>query len=770
MYFAVRTTGVKTTGRKEMMMNTEETRWRTPRFFITGFAATVVCIHTLLASNLSGEEIRPGDRHLGERLVFPAEVFLHNNPEGRVIDVTKPPFNAKGDGVTDDTEALIAAIDYVYSKKDFSVQSWYATARSSAYVIYIPNGTYLVSDTIVSSWPALICVAFKKDPVMDEHIIRLYAEDDQLERQGIELNQWIHIYGESRDGTILRLKDNSPGFEEGQVKPVISFSKTLRGSNSNFSNFLENMTVDTGSGNPGAAGVRWNGSNYGGVRNVTVRSGDGDGYAGLLYDRKHAAGYHRDITVQGFDRGLIVSGGNATSFALEFASFLGQKERAIEIDQGSRISARKLKIDTAGSAVKVAGGFLVLLDSELKAGSGQPAVEIAGPVFIAGKGLVQTAHGFVRNVDVLGTEIAVARAGTTEVEGSRIGEFVSGQAVSLSDTVPARSLNLEIRETPRPPVADDLSQWAIVEAYGAAGDGVTDDTAAIQRAVDSGKPVLFFGRAEYVINGTVHVPASVQQIQFMHSHAVRVVPSDPGMFRISETSDTPLWILKNENIGGVFVDHDADRPLVMEDMWARYVNHDNSYTSIVPRYTPKTLDNNQWRPYRNTRPDGMRKTLFVNNIFNFSPGGVGGQYAPENVNIWARHVNPEQTPTMVAYRNSNVWIFSFKTETNPDLPIYAKDCTMEILGGVVNQMHGSITNHTPMIRSIDSRVSVVLTALGGSNLGPYPVVLEDTKDGSTLTVELARFSPYRANPLEPVIPLLSNQRDSSGLFFVVESK
>lgn len=64
-------------------------------------------------------------------------------PDAGVIDVTKPPYNAKGDGRADDTASIQQALT------DFPAQHA---------VIYLPNGTYLVSDTLRwgVSYPVLV--------------------------------------------------------------------------------------------------------------------------------------------------------------------------------------------------------------------------------------------------------------------------------------------------------------------------------------------------------------------------------------------------------------------------------------------------------------------------------------------------------------------------------------------------------------------------------------------------------------------------------------
>ena len=90
-----------------------------------------------------------GDRNLGTHCTYPPDAFYHAGKGGRILDVTQPPFGAKGDGKTDDTAALIKAYDFVAEK----IRKVGIHNADASFIIYLPRGNYLVSDTILYSGP-----------------------------------------------------------------------------------------------------------------------------------------------------------------------------------------------------------------------------------------------------------------------------------------------------------------------------------------------------------------------------------------------------------------------------------------------------------------------------------------------------------------------------------------------------------------------------------------------------------------------------------------
>ncbi|MBR7742678.1 hypothetical protein KC207_05170 [Phycicoccus sp. BSK3Z-2] len=651
-----------------------------------------------------GQARKPTSPYFAERVVYPQAVYADGLDGVGVFDVRRH-FGAVGNGVTDDTAAFVAAYDHIVDRYQAERDD---VARSSQNIIYVPDGDYLVSDTI------LYTAALLENGNGQEQIAR------------------VRFQGESRDGTVIRLRDEAPGFGEGAHKPVLSLAKGVQ-NGSVASNYVQNLTIDTGSGNPGAVGLVHAGANNGGVRQVTIRSGDGTGDTGLSLEIQVTQGSYRNLVVEGFDTGIFAGPPRGFSVAFEHVALTGQRVAGIHVEDAV-LSVRDLENRNRVPAAVVSGddGLLVLLESRLVGGA--PA-EVA----------VESRAGglLVRDVVVGGYAGAVSRAGEVAVPTGRVTEY-SAQGVQTLFPTAEHTLGLAVEETPLRAWPEDVEAWANVQDFGAVGDGVTDDSAAIQAAMDSGAAVVHFQPGHrYVVEATVTVPSSVERVNFMYTHVVQ----GPALDRLDIEEGLPMF-----RVGG----RADDVPLVVEDLFGWIQGEERSpVIDHASRRTLVVLDcHHQHAPiYRNSVTGGC--------VFLESVSCRTGRHEPHKglpgfvftgQKVWARFLDPEYGDPNLVNDGSDLWVMACKFEGGWTMIDTVGGGRTEMLGGMNNVFHGgwTIDADRPMLRTVDSDVSYTLGTFGFGN--HYVTLAEETRGEETRTLQLSDV-PRRWNDTHSFLPL-----------------
>ncbi|MEM7697870.1 MAG: glycosyl hydrolase family 28-related protein [Verrucomicrobiota bacterium] len=433
-------------------------------------------------------------------------------------------YGAVGDGISDDTEAILEAIS------DNIDESRY---RANPF-IWFPNGTYLVSDSIEG---------------------RVIAEGrDEGKVWSAGWRAMLLLIGESRDGVVIRLKDRATGFGDAEKPKWLlatgsehdNRDSQAGGGNRAFRHNILNLTIDVGNHNPGAIGIDFVASNRGSVDGVTIRSGKNSGAVGINLTRwwPGPAMIH-DVLIDGFDYAFKTA---HSQYGMSFENITIRNIRKVAVENPKNVLTMR-NVDYVGTAPFYSGtnrqNFLALLDSSLTY-KGQEAATAISSAGILDLRRVETA-GFRTVVDDLSQEdsdLEATSAATFKVENQQ-----NGPVLNTTER-PSQPLNLPIAEIPtiRPP--SDVN-WV---------DG-GDSSSSLQAVIDAGAEFVFLRAvAPLEFSEPVVIRNRLRLIMGMHAHVKSTTPGQPAFIMGDCTPD--LVCIEHVYIEGG-VEHPSDRTLVI---------------------------------------------------------------------------------------------------------------------------------------------------------------------------------------------------------------
>ncbi len=578
-------------------------------------------------------------------------------------------FGAKGDGITDDTAAINAALSA--SGSDTGETFWQDK------IVYLPIGTYLVSDTITKRYPN-----------------GRYASGAIL-------------IGQHRDKVIIRLQDAASGFGSAdKPKAIIRTSAKLLDGNATsggkdyinkgegndaFMNYVQNLSLDTGRGNKGAIGIDYLANNMGAVRNVTINGNDSEAVGINLTRKWPGPALLQNVEINGFNVGVDVDN---TEYGITMERITLNNQKGIGIrNRHNVISASDITIKNSRLPIsnEARDGLIVLINGDIS-GSGQDE-SITNNGFMNIRGL--KINGYV---NVFGAALT---------NGVIDGVYKGSRRTANS----SQKWSLPV-ENPPSFNYDPAKDWASIVKFGAEPDSGKDSAPAIKAAFASGAATVYFPHGVYHIGQNITVPPHVKRIVGMTS-TIRALATRPavfsreqGMFRTANTEALIIESLAFDNsyLGDqVGVEAIGSGELILRDIVGAGVT---------------TLSRHQ-----------LGGKVFVENTCcgNMRIAGRSG--------VWARQLNTEGGGTRITNRGAPLWVLGFKTERNCTVLENTDNASAEMLGGLVYIVS---RNADPAIPVFKNNNSNLLASFAEESFYPdsvYSIYMENIKGGKLRAIK-----------------------------------
>lgn len=523
-----------------------------------------------------------------------------------------------GDGRADDSAAIQQAIDT-------------AADKGGGGIVFLPHGSYRITRTIFL-WPGVrILGVGTKRPV-----ILLGANTPGFQR-GVA-HMFMFAGARPQDQQAVTAGQAQPRRPVAFPPPgMVPFNKDIPDANpGTFYSALANIDFRILDGNPAATAIRFHSAQHSFVSHVDFDIGSG--LAGLY----HVANEAEDLHFRGGRYGILAEKPSpAWGFALVDSTFEGQRDAAIreheagltmvnvafrnvpvgiEIDEGygDWLWGQDLRFENVSKA-----GVLISNENNVYTQVGfQKVVAANTPVFarfresgktVAGAGLRYKIVSYTYGLTLPG--LGVPGAYKSEMRAERIARLPAPGKPAIR---------------PLPPV----SEWVSVRGLGARGDDKTDDTAAIQKAIDTHR-VVYLPAGFYRVSDTLRLRPDTVLLGLHPSLTQIVLPDGTPAY---QGIGAPRALVESARggdaiVAGLGLDTNGANPRATALLWMAGANSMVNDVKFQGGHGTNRFDGSRVIPYNNNatadpdasrRWDGQYASLWVT-------AGGGGTFA----NIWS---------------------------------------------------------------------------------------------------------------------------------------